>query len=424
MATTIWKGARAMALLLAAVPVTAPDASAYIGDKGTFGSGAVAIASDPFGHIYTLSSEVQRYDLEGRFQSRFGSAGSGAGTFDNPHDIAVGADGAVYVSDGGHIQKFGADGTVIDNGWGGVDAWGLGSDRDGFIYTSTPTPDGNEIRKYTPDGVLDRRFDSIVRGKLAIDGDGNVFISDTGDRQVWQYDSGGRLVRKMGSREVGSVGGQFAEGHGPGGVTVAEDGTVWVADELNYRIQQFGAQGEFLAICGGTLDPEAVQMLPRDIATGSNGDLYVSGPNIQRIGETSSPAAPCDSLPPQISDFRVSPKRFFAARHVSGVRAEFQFGVNEPARVSMVIDRARPGRRVGGRCVRVTRQNADRQRCKRWRRRGPNGSADYPAGSATGPFSGWLNGEKLQEGLYRAVARGVDRFGNRSRRASARFRIR
>ena len=59
---------------------------------------------------------------------------------------------------------------------------------------------------------------------------------------------------------------------------MGEDGTVYVADTWNHRIQMFTPEGEFLRMFGseGIGDSPEVFWGPRDVAVDSENRIYVS----------------------------------------------------------------------------------------------------------------------------------------------------
>ena len=135
-----------------------------------------------------------------------------------------------------------------------------------------------------------------------------------------------------------------------------------------------------------------------------------------------------DTTAPVLSDVRMTRRRFAVARkrtpRVAAKRGSaFRFTLSEDARTSIAIARARPGRRVGGRCVKPTRKRRSRPRCRRHVVR----ATLTRAGTVQGPnrvgFSGRIGRRKLARGRYRATLAAADAAGNRSERAHARFRI-
>ena len=112
----------------------------------------------------------------------------------------------------------------------------------------------------------------------------------------------------------------------------------------------------------------------------------------------------------------------FSAR--KGTR--IQWRLSEAARVTLTFQRARPGRRVRGRCVRPTRARRARPRCTRFVSVRPSLTrANAAAGLNTLRFQGRLSPRKrLPLGTYRVVVGAVDAAGNRSAPERSRtFRI-
>ncbi|MBI3959578.1 MAG: TIGR03663 family protein [Chloroflexi bacterium] len=141
---------------------------------------------------------------------------------------------------------------------------------------------------------------------VAVGADGTRYIADTGNNRIVVLDQTGVFVRAFGSTCLLSDGeagkcvdpdgagplalgdGQFRE---PWGVAVAADGTIFVADTWNGRIQAFDSQGNFLRkwgvfniIDGDNRDPNAL-FGPRGLAVTLNGDLLVADTGNKRILE-------------------------------------------------------------------------------------------------------------------------------------------
>ena len=100
----------------------------------------------------------------------------------------------------------------------------------------------------------------------------------------------------------------------------------------------------------------------------------------------------------------------------------FRYRLSEKATVRIVIQRRRAGRRVGGRCVKPTRRNRRRPKCKRFVRRGTL-RAPGKAGRNSKRFGGRIRGKALRRGRYRAVLRATDAAGHKAKPRRLAFRI-
>jgi len=80
---------------------------------------------------------------------------------------------------------------------------------------------------------------------VAVDQDGNVFVSDTWNNRIEEFDADGTFIRAFG--EAGDGPGYFAR---PKGISIDGDGHVWVADAMQNRVQVFTPEGRLLIYLG------------------------------------------------------------------------------------------------------------------------------------------------------------------------------
>ena len=81
---------------------------------------------------------------------------------------------------------------------------------------------------------------------LALDKEGNLYVSDTLNDRVEVFDADGTFIRTFGKNGDGP--GDFAR---PKGIAIDVDGHVWVADSMLNRLQVFTPEGHLLMAIGG-----------------------------------------------------------------------------------------------------------------------------------------------------------------------------
>jgi hypothetical protein len=115
-------------------------------------------------------------------------------------------------------------------------------------------------------GADDGRFN--YPAGIAVDGEGNVYVADTGNNRIQKFDSTGAFLLKWGSE--GSGDGEF---YSPQDIALDADGNVYVVD--GSRIQVFDSSGTFIRKWGSYGTGEEQLQYPRSIAFDADGNAYV-----------------------------------------------------------------------------------------------------------------------------------------------------
>ncbi|NLE76857.1 MAG: 6-bladed beta-propeller, partial [Chloroflexi bacterium] len=224
----------------------------------------VAVGDDS--NIYvadTGNHRVQVFDAAGAFLRTWGGEGEAPGQFKEPWSIAVDGENNVYVADtwNHRIQKFSAEGNLLQT-------WGQFGSTNGQL--------GDPTALWGPRALM-------------VDGDGNLLVTDTGNKRIMKYGPDGEFLGQWGG--FGFEAGLYDE---PVGLAVDDQGNVYVADTWNQRIQKlspaFAPLGEwailgwqsesvvnkpYLAVFGDRLyasDPESFRILVFDL----NGTLVAT----------------------------------------------------------------------------------------------------------------------------------------------------
>lgn len=226
----------------------------------------------------------------------WGGQGSAPGKFSDPNGIAVAGE-RVYVADSRNhrIQVFTRDGAFVAQ-WR-VPAEGRPMNLDaggGRLYADYWN---DVIRVYALDsgelvGSVGGPGDGPGRfrnpGGVAVGPGGHIFVADFTNQRVQELTATGDFVRQWG--KTGEKGHLFAGGFNyPIDVAVAADGTLFVADGYNDRIQVFGPDGASVRKWGG---PFAVNIkgdhfgwftVPTGVALGPNGTVFVADQENNRV---------------------------------------------------------------------------------------------------------------------------------------------
>jgi len=257
------------------------------------------IALDADGNIYVADTDnhrIQKFTSNGQFVTKWGSKGDRDGEFNEPSGIGIDSSGYVYVADNSNhrIQKFSSDGQFIAE-WG---VYGTGDgefdapaeidfDSGGYIYVAES---GNHrIQKFTSNGQFVAKWGGSGNGDgkfsepsgIAIDSSDNVYVADSGNHRIQKFTPDGQFVTKWGSDQgEGSGNGEFSY---PDGIAIDSTGYVYVADPWNYRIQKFTSDGQYVTKWEGTGSGDGEFYGPSGIAIDSSDNVYVADTYNHRI---------------------------------------------------------------------------------------------------------------------------------------------
>jgi DNA-binding beta-propeller fold protein YncE len=206
-----------------------------------------AVATDSNDRVFVFNRgehPLMIFNRDGTFRQSWGE-----GVFARAHGIFVGPDDAIYCTDDlDHtVRKFTSDGRLLMT----LGVSGKPSDT----------------------GATSMDFRSIVRAgppfhyptNLALAPSGEIYVCDGyGNARVHKFSPDGQLLFSWG--EPGKGPGQFRIPHG---IAVDAQGTVYVADRENSRIQLFTPEGKFRSEWTDVARPCQVFIGPR-------GDIYVA----------------------------------------------------------------------------------------------------------------------------------------------------
>lgn len=114
---------------------------------------------------------------------------------------------------------------------------------------------------------------------VVVDENGTVFVADSYNHRIQVFDSNFSYVKTIGSH--GNATGQFEY---PTGLALDSSGLLYVADKFNHRVQVFDADGDYVAQIGGDEGSASGQFSrPTGVSIAPNGDVYVADSNNHRV---------------------------------------------------------------------------------------------------------------------------------------------
>ncbi|MCE1253646.1 MAG: TIGR03663 family protein [Anaerolineae bacterium] len=126
---------------------------------------------------------------------------------------------------------------------------------------------------------------------IAVAPDGTIYVADSRNNRIQRLNEKGEVLATWGAMadisKGEAPGGTFNE---PWGITVGPDGSVFVTDTWNHRIEKFTADGQFIKMWGifGQGETPDAFWGPRGIAVDAQGHVYVADTGNKRIVEFTS----------------------------------------------------------------------------------------------------------------------------------------
>jgi hypothetical protein len=120
---------------------------------------------------------------------------------------------------------------------------------------------------------------------LRTDRDGNVWVTDRGDHQVFKFSPDGKLLLTLGQKGVVGENESREAFNGVADLVIAKNGDIFIADgeSTNTRVVKYSKDGKFVSWWGGKGTEPGKFDEPHSIAIDSDGRLYVGDRRNKRV---------------------------------------------------------------------------------------------------------------------------------------------
>ncbi|MBU1140627.1 MAG: NHL repeat-containing protein [Proteobacteria bacterium] len=201
----------------------------------------VAVGADGFIYVVDgVNQCIKVFDSKGKFLFSFGEAGSGPGQFNYPLGMDIDGAGRLYVADSGNqrVQIFSIKGRFL-----------------------------NEIKVESTSGKVPDPTD------VAVDSEGTeVFVVDNDNHCIYKYDLKTLKLLEV----IGNAGIARMEFRYPFLISMDRDKYLYIVDVINTRVQEMTRDGKFVRFIGDWGVEKGQFFRPKGVAVDSKGRVYVS----------------------------------------------------------------------------------------------------------------------------------------------------
>ena len=322
----------------------------YSGDGGSATSAQLnspaAVAADGSGNLYVADRDNHRIrkatpsgvitTVAGTGSGGYGGDGSTATSaqLNSPIGVVVDGPGNLYVADRDNhrVRKVSPSGVITtvagsgSQGYGGDGGSatsaqlnspaGVAVDGTGNLYIADLT--NHRIRRVTPSGVITTVAGSSSAGyggdggqatsaqlnnptSIAVDGNGNLYITDRTNHRIRKVNASGIISTIAGGsgQGYGGDGGPAtsAQLNNPAGVAIDSTGNLYIADLSNHRIRKISPLGIITTVAGGSTGCDnsdcgqatsARLRSPFGVSVDGTGNLYIAELGSHRIRKVAS----------------------------------------------------------------------------------------------------------------------------------------
>lgn len=187
------------------------------------------LAWDKAGNIYIadgyVNARVAKFDKDGEWIGSWGDHGTGPSQFNVAHDIAIDANGIVYVADRGNrrIQVFDGNGKYLRS-----------------IVIDVPVPPGVQPMIGDPITGSNKPKGSYAAGSpwaMCITPDQTLYVADAYPGRIYRLTLDGKVTGMFGTG--GKAQGKFGWIHA---MACPTDKVIWIAELVNWRVQKLELQ--------------------------------------------------------------------------------------------------------------------------------------------------------------------------------------
>jgi uncharacterized protein (TIGR03437 family) len=258
----------------------------------------------------------------------------------SPQKIAVDASGNLYIADffsvvhkvstngtmttiaGNGKSGFSGDGGIATSAQLGASPNGLAIDGAGNVYIADSS--NNRIRKVSAAGIITTVVGSGTAGlagdggpaaaaqlsnplAVAVDGSGNLYISDSGNNRIRKVAANGGLISTIAGNGSGGDGGPalVAQLQNPQGLAIDGQGNFFFADSGNSRVREISSSGVISTVAGTggfayagdcAAAASAQVSFPADVAVDAAGNIFIADTGnfaVRRLQPVSRPTLVC-----------------------------------------------------------------------------------------------------------------------------------